>query len=157
MSMFTLDHFQFALIHGPNVPGSYAIFPFTALDFASITSNIHNWLLFLLWLCLFILSGVISPLISSSILGTYHPWAFIFQCPFSAFSYCSWGSQGKNTEVVCHSLLQWTTICQTSPPWPVHLGWPRNAWLSFTELAKAVVHELLYHRQVNDSKLCISI
>ena len=24
-----------------------------------------------------------------------------------AVSYCSWGSQGKNTEVVCHSLLQW--------------------------------------------------
>ena len=23
-----------------------------------------------------------------------------------AFPYCSWGSQGKNTEVVCHSLLQ---------------------------------------------------
>ena len=33
-----------------------------------------------------------------------------------AFSYCSWGSQGKNTEVVCHSLLQWTTYCLTSPP-----------------------------------------
>ena len=32
-----------------------------------------------------------------------------------AFSYCSWGSQGKNTEVVCHSLLQWTTFCHTSP------------------------------------------
>ena len=29
-----------------------------------------------------------------------------------AFSYCSWGSQGKNTVVVCHSLLQWTTFCQ---------------------------------------------
>ena len=28
----------------------------------------------------------------------------------------SWGSQDKNTEVVCHSLLQWTTFCQTSPP-----------------------------------------
>ena len=26
-----------------------------------------------------------------------------------AFSYCSWRSQGKNTEVVCHSLLQWTS------------------------------------------------
>ena len=37
-------------------------------------------------------------------------------------SYCSWGSQGKNTEVVCHSLLQWTTFCQTSPPWPTHRG-----------------------------------
>ena len=23
------------------------------------------------------------------------------------FSYCSWGSQGRNTEAVCHSLLQW--------------------------------------------------
>ena len=26
--------------------------------------------------------------------------------------YCSWGSQGKNTEVVCHSLLWWSTFCQ---------------------------------------------
>ena len=32
-----------------------------------------------------------------------------------AFSYCSWGYQGKNTEVVCHSLLQWTTFHQNSP------------------------------------------
>jgi len=24
--------------------------------------------------------------------------------------YCSWGSQGKNTEVVCHSLLQWSCM-----------------------------------------------
>ena len=46
-----------------------------------------------------------------------------------AFSYCSWGSQGKNTEVVCHSLLQWTTFCQNSPPWPFRLGWPHTAWL----------------------------
>ena len=38
-----------------------------------------------------------------------------------AFSSCSWGSPGKNTEVVCRSLLQWTTLCQSFPPWPVHL------------------------------------
>ena len=37
------DHFQFALIHGPNIPGSYAILLFTALDLASITSHIHSW------------------------------------------------------------------------------------------------------------------
>ena len=55
------------------------------------------------------------------------------------FSYCSWRSQGKNIEEVCHSFLQWTTFCQTSPPWPVRLGWPHTAWLSFTELKKAVV------------------
>ena len=59
------------LIHGPTIPGSYAILLFTALDFTSITSHIHKYVLFLLWLCLFILSGVISPLIFSSILGTY--------------------------------------------------------------------------------------
>ena len=46
-----------------------------------------------------------------------------------AFSYCSWGSQGKNTEVACHSFLQWTTFCQTSPPWRAVLGCPTGmAW-----------------------------
>ena len=43
--------------------------------------------------------------------------------------YCSWGSQGKDTEVVRHFLLQWTTFCQNSPPWPIHLRWPYMAWL----------------------------
>ena len=56
-----------------------------------------------------------------------------------AFSYCSWASQGKNTKVFCHFLLQWTTFCQTSPPWPDRLGWPHMAWLNFIELDKAVV------------------
>ena len=50
------------------------------------SSPIHNWVSFLLWLHPFFLSGVISPLISSSILGTYRPGEFIFQCPiFSLF------------------------------------------------------------------------
>ena len=61
------------------VPMQYG--SFTASDLASITSHIHYWVLFFLWLHLFILSGVISPLISSSILGTYQPGKFIFQCP----------------------------------------------------------------------------
>ena len=50
MSMFTpaisFDHFQFVLIHGPNIPGSYAILLFIALNLASITSHIHTWILF---------------------------------------------------------------------------------------------------------------
>ena len=41
--------------------------------------------------------------------------------------------------MVCHSLLQWTTFCQTSPPWPAHLGWPHRSWLSFIESDKAMV------------------
>jgi len=75
------DCFQFVLIPGPNIPGSYAILLFTALDFTSITSHIHNWVLVLFWLHLFIFSSVISPLIFSSMLGTYWPGEFIFQCP----------------------------------------------------------------------------
>ena len=75
------DHFQFALIHGSNIPGSYAILLFTASNLASINSPIHNWVLLLLWLHPFILSGVISPLISNSIFSTYRPGEFIFQCP----------------------------------------------------------------------------
>ena len=69
-----------ALIHGPNIPGSYKILIFTTSDFTSIACHSHNWVLFLLWLCLFTLSGVISPLFSSRILGTYPPGEFIFQC-----------------------------------------------------------------------------
>ena len=63
---------------------------------------------------------------------------------FSILSFCVFilfmGFSRQNTDVVCHSLLQWTTFCQTSPPWPGHLGWPNIAWLSFIELDKAVVH-----------------
>ena len=66
------------VINGPNSPGSYAILLFTASGLASITSPIHKWVcFFLLWLHPFILSGVISLLISSSILGTYRPGEFL--------------------------------------------------------------------------------
>ena len=75
---------------------------------------------FLLSFHLVILPGAISPLFCSNILG-------LGSSSFSVISfcllYCSLGSQGKNAEVVCHSLLQWTMFCQNSPPWPVHLGW----------------------------------
>ena len=47
---------------------------------------------------------------------------------YFAFSYCSWGSH-KNTGVVCHSLLQWTTFCQNFSLWPIYLGWPCIAQL----------------------------
>ena len=58
-----------------------------------------------------------------------------------AFSYCSWDSQGKNTEVVCHCFLQWTTFYQNSPimtrpSWVALYGMAH----SFIELDKAVVH-----------------
>ena len=128
--LLLFNHFQFALIHGPNIPGSYAILFFTTSDLASITSHIHSWVLFLLWLRLFLLFGIISPLISSSILENLLTWGVHLSVSYLfAFSYCSWGSQGKNTEVACYSLLQWITFCQNSPPWPICLGRPYTAWL----------------------------
>ena len=58
-----------------------------------VTSTTGWWwwccFFFLLWLCFIILSGVISPLISRNILGTYRPGEFIFQvlsfCLFIVF------------------------------------------------------------------------
>ena len=63
------DHFQCSLIHGPNIPGSYAIL------------LLQRWTehCFALALCLHS-SGVTSPFFSSSILCTYWPGEFIFQC-----------------------------------------------------------------------------
>ena len=61
---------------------------------------------------------------------------------FSVLSFCLFilfmRFSRQEYEVGCHSLLQWTTFCQTSPPWPVYLRWPHRAWLSFIELDKAV-------------------
>ena len=102
-------HFRFALIHGPNIPGSCAILPFTASDFTSIISHIHNWALFSLWLSLFILPGAIFPLFSSSIFGIYQPGEFIFQC------YIFWPFHTIHG-VLKARILKWSAIPFSSGP-----------------------------------------
>ena len=56
------------------------------------------------------------------------------------FSYSSWGSQGKNAEVVCHFLLHGPCLSElstmTHPSWVALRGMAH----SFTELGKVVVH-----------------
>ena len=69
-------------------------------------------------------------------MGHLLTWGVPLSVPYNfAFSYCSCGSQGKNTEVACHSLLQGTTFCQTSPPWPACFGWTHEhtlvSWLDW--------------------------
>ena len=66
-------------------------------------------MLFLLWLCIFILSGVISLLISSSILGTYWPRDFIFQWPIFLTFHTVHG-------VLKARILKWFTIPFSSGP-----------------------------------------
>ena len=128
------------MIHGPNIPGFYAVLLFTASDFASITSHIHNWVL-LFWLRLFILSGVISPLISSSLLGTYRPGEFIFQCPIFLPFHTVHG-------ILKARILKWFAIPFSSGPHFVRTLHRDLSLLvalhglahSYIELDKAVVH-----------------
>ena len=57
-----------------------------------------------------------------------------------AFSYCSQCSQGKNIEVVCHSLLQRTMFCQNLHHDASILGGPTRLGFSFIELDKVATH-----------------
>ena len=69
------------------VPMQYCFLQHQTLLPSLVTSTTGCY--FSLWLRLFILSGVISPVFSSSILDTYWPWEFITQChiflPFILF------------------------------------------------------------------------
>ena len=65
---------------------------------------------------------ILFPSFLDTVIITNHPqtsnqfesiWHFSI-ARIITFSYCSWSSQDKNAEVVCHSLLQWATFCQNS-------------------------------------------
>ena len=82
-SLLSSPVWPLAICLGPNIPGSYAILFFTALDFAFTTRHIYNRASFPLWLSCFILSVSMSncpPLFPSSILDILWPGGLIFQC-----------------------------------------------------------------------------
>ena len=101
----------------------------------------QNWVLFLLWLHLFILSGVFSLLISSSISGTSRPGELIFQCPIFLPFHTVHG-------VLKARILKRFAIPFSNEPHfvralhrdPSVLGGPKRMAHSFIELDKAVVH-----------------
>ena len=67
-------------------------------------------------------------------IGAYWAPIGLGSSSFSVLSFCLFilfmgFSRQEYWSGVCHSLLQWTTFCQNSPPWPVCLGWPYMAWL----------------------------
>ena len=96
-------------------------------------------MLFSLWLHLFILYGVISP-ISSSIYCIYPPGEFIFQCLFCLFILFMGFSRQEHwsglpfSSPVDHVLSELSTM--TCPSWLALHGFVH----SFIELDKAVIH-----------------
>ena len=125
----------------------YQIIPWTYLSLplynhkGFVRSYLNGLVLFLLCLHLFILSGVISPVISSSILGTYWPGGFICHCPifllYHTFNgvlkqeYLSGLPFASPTD---HVLSELSTMTRLS--WVALHGMAH----SFIELDKAVVH-----------------
>jgi len=99
-----------------------------------IISHIQNWAFISLWLSLFILSGVF---LHSSLVAYWAPSdlrsSSFHVISFFSSSYWSWGSQGKNTEVV-YILSELSTM--TCSSWVALHGMTHN----FIEFDKPVIH-----------------
>ena len=88
-----------------------------------------NWVLFLLWLHLFSLSGVISPLISGNTLGTHRPGKFISQCPiFLPIHTVHWVLKARVVKWFAFPFCSGPHFVRTSL-WPIPFRWPYRAWL----------------------------
>ena len=110
------DWTEFVLIHGPNTPSSYTKCSLQHWTLLPPTSHIHNCVLFLLSLHLFIISVVISPLISCSILGTYRPGEFIFQYPIILpFHTVHWGIKARILKWFAISISKKVKVAQFCP------------------------------------------
>ena len=111
-----------------------------SMDF---TRRIHNRASFPLWSTPSLFLG---PFLRSSPVTYWTPTslgAHLLMSYLFASTYCLWGSQGKNTEEVFHSLLQWTSLSELSsmirPSWVALHGLAH----SFIELHKAVIHVVI--------------
>lgn len=74
----------------------------------------------------------------------------------------SWGSQGKNTRVLCHSLLQWTAFCQaptskdvssSRSTWACLAPWVSRCWSSLSQETSPAAPEI--GAQVLLESLCL--
>ena len=118
------------------VPMQYCSLQHRTLLLSLVTSTTG---LFLLWLHHFILSEVISPPISSSILGTYRPGEFLFHCPFCLF-------------ILKARILKWFAIPFSSGPHSVRNTWNMNFQMFKLLLEKAEEPEIKLSTSDESSK-----
>ena len=145
MSMFTLTVSCLTTSNLPwfmdltfQVPMQYCSLQHWTLLLSSVTSTTGHWF------CFGSVSSFFLGLFLYSLPVAYWhlpTWGVNLSVSYLyPFSYCSQGSQGKNTEVVCHSLLQWTILLELSTM--TRLSWVALQGMahSLIELDKAVVH-----------------
>ena len=96
------------------------------------------------WLSVFILSGAISPLLSSSILDIHRPGEFIFQCHIFLPFHTAKGPQGQNTELVFLPFSSWPLFVRSLHHDPSILPGP-------------ILHGLLFHWVRQGSNLWWSV
>jgi len=109
-------------------------------------------------LSLFILSGAVSPVFSSSILGTYRPGEFIFQCPIFLPFHTVHGVSSHEywsglpfPSPVDHILSELSPM--THPSWVALQGMAH----SFIELDKAVMQVIILVQFSSVAQLCLTL
>ena len=140
-SHLLFDHIQFALIHGPNILGSYAILLFTASDIASITSHIHKQVFFFalapsfhsFWSYFSTLlqqhTGNLPTCgihLSMSYLFTFHTVHVVLKAEILKWFTTAFSSGPDSSRPLHHSPSSWVALLSMTH--------------SFIELDKAVVH-----------------
>ena len=138
ISCLTTSNYPWLMDLTFQVPMQYCSLQHWTLLLSPVTSTAGYF--FFPWLHPFILSGVISPLISSSVLGTYWPGEFLFQYPiiflfivFMGFSRQEYWS-GLPFSSPVDVLSELSTVIR--PSWVALHSMAH----SFIEIDKAVVH-----------------
>ena len=108
------------------VPMQYCSLQHRTLLLSPVTST-HGY-----WLHPFILSGIISPLISSSVLGTYQPGEFIFQCSIILPFHTVHG-------VLKARILKWFAIPFSSGPRFVRTLHDPSIWVALHGMAHSFI------------------
>ena len=138
------SHVQFSLIHGPNIPGSYAILFFTVQDFTFTTSHIHNWVSLPLSPATSCFLELLAIALCSSPGAYWTPWilgvlssSVISFCVFILIMGSSWQEYWSGLPFPSsadHVLSELSTM--THPSWVA----PHSVALSFLELYKPLCH-----------------
>ena len=123
------DHFQFPLIHGPIIPGSYAILLFIGSDLLPSPVRSKTGCCF----CFGSISSFFLELfLHSSAVANWAP-TNLGSSSFNVLSFCLFilflGFKARIVKWFAIPVSSRLHFVRTLHPLPTHLGWPYRAWL----------------------------